>query len=96
MLCTLLTEERHGSLTELPRSSCLASNAGDPGEEGEPVHPGKGSTPGKGAWFTQGAGISGMWPPWGTAWVGLFGQRSLVSLNNRGSAGHFIRLYLAH
>ena len=37
-----------------------------------------------------------MWPPWGTAWVGLLRQRSLVSINNPGSAGHLVRLRLAH
>lgn len=64
MLCTLLTEERLSSHCSLG----LASNAGVPGEEGEVVDPVRRS------WFRKGAGIPGMWPPWGTAWVGLLRQ----------------------
>lgn len=35
----------------------------------------------KGSWFRKGAGIPGMWPPWGTAWVGLLRQGEDLGFN---------------
>lgn len=68
-LCTLLIEERHQSPREL-------LHAGDLGEEGGKGAPREREHPGRRELFTHGAGIPGMWPPWGTAWVGLPRQRS--------------------
>lgn len=40
-----------------------------------------------GAGSTQGAGIPGMWPAWGTAWVGLLRQPwEEVSIHNLGAS----------
>lgn len=86
MLCTLLTEERLS-----PAPCAWLAMLGTPEKKGSWCTQREGAGSGRVQEFQE-CGRPGALPGWGC----LGKERTLVSINNPGSAGHFVWLYVAH
>lgn len=86
VFCTLLTEKR---LSPAPRA--WPAMLGTPEKKGSLCTKGEGADSGRAKEFQE-CDRPGALPGWGCSGK----ERSLVSINNPGSAGLFIQLYVAH